>query len=259
MKHRFIIILLLLYCNTGWSTVCKVQTGEVEVLKKRYIASEVIERCTGEVKPVTKSAEFCFFNNAKQWNCQQLVRGAEPSVKVSDLVFNADYKSSFISAWLAVLNPIVNKPYGGKRLKETDYLPGFPYGEVLMPETSLTLNAQFKVKSQDFILMDADSNKIIFTTDRPLSNIQIPRSKLRAEGNYKWALKSHDKTFLGKFSIASKSDQREFEGDFENATGAGLGPVATLVLQATVAKEYGYTFDYQRLLQAAKKHINSKK
>jgi hypothetical protein len=259
MKHRFTIILLLLYCNAGWSTVCKVQAGEVKVLKNRYIASDVIEPCTGEVKPITKSAEICFFNHAKQWNCQQLVRGAEPSVKVSDLRFNAGYKSSFIRAWLAILNPIVNKPYGGKRLKETDYLAGFPYGEVLMPKARLTLNAQFEVKSKDFILMDAVSNQIIFTTDRPVINIQIPRSKLRAEGNYKWALKSHDKTFLGKFSIASKLDQREFEGDFENATGAGLGLSETLVLQAAVAKEYGYTFDYRRLLQAAKKHINSKK
>lgn len=259
MKNYFIIISLLLYCSAGMATVCKVQSGKVKIGENIYRAPALVENCKGCVKSISSSSELCFFNKSKQWRCEKITKDSK--ISVSNLVVGAEYKESFASTMMSIFNPAETKSYGGLRLKDTEYLAGFPYGEILMPKATLSLNVQIATQNsnQEFVLMDASSSKVIFETNKPVAKVLIPSAILKPEGEYRWILKSAGETYPGSFSITAKIHQQVFEEDFKSAQVPGLGPVATQALRATIAKEYGYTFDSQQLVQAVTERVNSQK
>lgn len=254
-----ITTLLLLIFGSVCANVCEVKSGKVQIDGTSYGKDAWIEGCAGGLEVISQQAEICFFNQLKQWHCTDLKEGAETTIE--DLAIKPEYAKGFFDALVAIWRPDSQANYGGKRLKEGEYLSGFPYGEILKPEKSLNLNTDHSTKSgiAAFSIVNADSqNEHIFSVTNAGNTVAIPTDVLRAGMRYTWTLQSGSVNYSGNFSIASEADQQEFEQDLNGAQGE-LSGAANQLLLAAIAREYGYTFDYQQALNMARQTITSEK
>jgi hypothetical protein len=258
-----IFALLLLASSMSYSNVCEVKSGEVKLsgAETSFTAGDGgwIEDCSGTIELVSEEAEICLFNQLKQWHCK-VQQKQDGTVDVDELTIDPEYATGFFGALRSLFNPDTEMAYGGLRLKDDEPLPGFPYSDILLPTASLDLNIERATGETitTFRLVDTATSQEIFVNNNPGASIAIPAAFFSAGKEYQWTMMSPEKTFTGTFAVVEAADQLEFEADLNDALAAGdlTGPAQEL-MRAVVAREYGYTFDYQQSLDKTRQSIKS--
>jgi len=253
-KNNAGIILLFLLCQTINATECYVKTGKVTVTKEgketTYIPGDRINPCKGK----SKKATICYKNKFEQEICKETSGDIEPK----DLA-RVRSPSPLLQLIISLYKPEKVEFYGGKRLKESEYLAGFPYGEVLLPERTLAFstNNALQVTMKKFELYEKEGNKkLLFRTHQVEKKIVIPVAHLRLGAKYKWLLLSKNKKYTGVFTTTQQQDQQEFEKELKEILFKSDRSVSTRhLLRAVLAKEYGFTFDMQQSIEAARNAI----
>ncbi|MCP4297960.1 MAG: hypothetical protein GY786_20420, partial [Proteobacteria bacterium] len=163
---------------------------------------------------------------------------------------NVTNSKGIYRVFLSLFKPDKTELYGGKRLKDSESLPGFPGGEILLPDKSLSFSTSDAVqgKMRSFALYEMKGNaKPIFSTNQVNKKIKIPITKLSHDTRYKWTAQSSEKSYSGVFTIAHQEDQQEFEDELQISLSKSDPSTSTRhLLRAVLAKEYGYTFDMRQ-------------
>lgn len=250
MKKRYLVVFFLLFGQTAYAAECYVKSGKVTSGKEVFEQGDKVKQCKGR----GENAVVCFENKYDQQVCQDVSGNF-------DLSNSAQQKSSrsIMQLIKSLYAPETIKSYGGKRLKESEYLAGFPYGGILLPNSPLKFSTNDNVQGgmKSFLLYEKEvGTKPVFSTDQVNKRIVIPATKLRQGAKYKWMVQSGEKKYSGIFTIAQQQDQQEFEKELKTAQAKSDPSKSTKhLLRAILAKEYGFTFDMQQSIEAARDAI----
>ncbi len=249
MKRGCLVVFFLLLSHTVYSGDCYVKSGKVTSLdgKNVFELGADIEGCRG----IAENAVVCYINKFDQHVCQRVsgkfIKNDLARKKSSKLIYQV---------FLSIFNPNTTESYGGKRLKDSESLPGFPGGDVLLPDKSLSFSTSDAVqgKMRSFALYEMKGNaKPIFSTNQVNKKIKIPITKLSHDTRYKWTAQSSEKSYSGVFTIAHQEDQQEFEDELQISLSKSDPSTSTRhLLRAVLAKEYGYTFDMRQSIEVAR-------
>jgi len=255
--HIIIIMTALFISGPLFAGFCAVKSGDKGCIKNSsgsYMAGDSIDNCEGAT--IKCPVVLCFVNKIGQTLCKGLKEG--DSVNFSNLG-NKDESRQFLKIVKAIFNPEPQTYYGGKRLKSTERIPGFPYGEMLMPETAFTISSEDKKAGMlsSFELKDESGRTLVRLTPEGSNGVtRVPSRYLSPGKRYQWSAQFASQSFKGKFSVASQADQQEFEQEFEDAISkSNATPSTRYVLRAVLAKEYGFTFDMRQAIKDAKESI----
>jgi hypothetical protein len=254
-----VFVLLLVASNTLFANVCEVKSGVIKLAGSEtlYEKEGWIDDCSGTIELVSDQAEICLFNQLKQWNCT-VRRKRDGVIAVNALQIDSEYATGFFAALKSLFDPDTDMEFGGMRLKDDEPLPGFPYSEILQPLGTMQLNIARATPEtiSRFALLDVELNQEIFAFDNPAKIVSIPASLFKPGKSYRWWMQAPSKQYEGDFSVVATEDQQEFERDFNSAQPeGGLPDTAKDLLRAVIAREYGYTFDYQQSLYKARQSI----
>ncbi len=259
MKRGCLVAFFLLLSHTVYSGDCYVKSGKVfgtdnegkKDASKVYELGAEVEEC----EIIAENAVVCFTNKLDQHLCKS-VSGKS---NLCNLVRRNKSKlksKSIYQVFLSIINPGTTKSYGGKRLKDSESLPGFPGGDVLLPDKSLGFSTSDAVqgKMRSFALYEMKGGaKPIFSTNQVNKEIEIPITKLSHDTRYKWTAQSSEKNYSGVFTIAHQEDQQEFEDELQISLSKSDPSTSTRhLLRAVLAKEYGYTFDMRQSIEVAR-------
>ncbi len=247
-------IILLLSGQTAYSSECYVKSGKVAVGvggagKVNILAGAVLKPCKGSAI----DAVICYENKLEQQICKR-----QSGVFSLTASTNERSSKSLFESIYSIYNPSKNGHYGGKRLKDSRALPGFPAGELLLPSSSLKFSTDTASRSSmmKFHLYKKDINKLIFSSNKAGRTVVIPASKLYFGGKFKWVAQLDGEKFSGGFTVALREDQKEFEDELSNLLAKSDSSESTgHLLRAVLAKDYGYTFDMHQSLEAARSTI----
>jgi len=246
----FFIIVLLLGTQSAYSSECYVKSGEVTKPNNKIVkAGAVLRPCQGN----GNKAVVCYENKMEQPICSS----KSGVFSLAALANERSSKSLFESIY-SIYNPEKTRHYGGKRLKEFKGLSGFPNGEVLLPDSALRFSTKSALqnKLERFELYKDGSNKLIFSSEQVGKEVVIPAGLLRAGGKFKWLAKISGKKYSGVFTVALTEDQEEFINELKAMRAMSDSSASTrYLLRAVLAKDYGYTFDMQQSLEAARAAI----
>lgn len=253
MRRGCLVVFFLLLSHTVYSGDYYVKSGKVTSLDGRnvYESGAEVEEC----EIIAENAVVCFTNKLDQHICKSL----SGKFDLSNLVRQKSSKSIF-QIIRSLYTPNSTELYGGKRLKESEYLAGYPYGEVLLPNKILSFSTsgavQGKIRSFALYEMEEGSAKPVFSTNQVSKKIEIPITKLRHGTKYKWTALSSEKDYSGVFTVAQQEDQQEFENELKASLSKSDPSTSTRhLLRAVLAKEYGFTFDMQQSIEVARDAI----
>jgi hypothetical protein len=241
-------IFLMMLGSVAYSSECYVKSGVViKPDKKKVSAGKVLKPCEGS----TLSAVLCYENKLEQQICKK--KSGEFSLAA---LVNDRSSKSLLQVIYEIYSPEQNEHYGGKRLKKSETLPGFPVGELLMPASALKFSTKSTV--QNFKLYKKDNNKSVFSSVQANATISIPVAKLHFGSRFRWTAQSGGKRFSGFFTITSREDHEEFKTELKDMRSKSDSSESTRhLLRAVLAKEYGYTFDKRQSLNAARLALNN--
>jgi len=250
----FIAMAALFLMQPLLAGVCAVQSGQkgcITLGEVSYIAGDSIDNC--ESATVSCPVVLCFVNKVGQTLCKQVEKVGQ--VNLNDLS-NKEESRQFLQIVKAIFSSSPQTYYGGKRLKSTERIPGFPYGEMLMPEVAFSISLQSPKVGvlNSFELKDGSGSTLARLAPEGNNKvIRVPSKYLLPGKNYQWSAQTGKKTYTGKFSIASKSDQQEFEQELNDALSqSDASPSTRYMLRAALAKDYGFTFDMRQAVKSAK-------
>ncbi|VAW79093.1 hypothetical protein MNBD_GAMMA14-1915 [hydrothermal vent metagenome] len=250
----FIVVAALSVMQPLLAGVCAVQSGQEGCIKSgntSYMAGDSIDNCEAAI--VSCPVVLCFVNKVGQTLCKQVEKVGQ--VNLNDLG-NKEESRQFLQIVKAIFSSEPQTYYGGKRLKSTERIPGFPYGEMLMPEVAFSISLQDSDAGvlSSFELKDKSGNTLARLTPEGNNKvIRVPSKYLKPGKRYQWSAQAGNKTYTGKFSIASKSDQQEFEQALNDALSqSDASPSTRYMLRAALAKDYGFTFDLRQSVKKAK-------
>lgn len=231
---------------------CYLKTGTVRLKSGEKLTKGAdIPTCAG----TATDAVVCFTNNLDQHIC----RTTNGSFDYRDGATSKG-QSSMSLLWAALFSSDPVEFYGGKRLKDAAYLPGFPYGEVLRPEEALVFSSRAETQRslRSFELYaHADRHAPVFRDESVKRAIRIPAAQLRYGEKYRWVATSSHTRYEGQFSVAREEDQRDFENELRQAyaQSSDISESGRQIVRAALAKDYAYTFDLQQSMSAARSSL----
>ncbi len=248
------LVLFLLVTQPAYSSECYVKSGKVLKGKESNRSSDVLAGAT--LKPcagLAVNAVLCYENKFEQPICSR-----RSGVFSLAALTNERSSESMRKSLYSIYNPVETEHYGGKGLKEFRGLSGFPGGDVLLPESSLRFSAKSSLQSklERFELYKDGSNKLLFSSTKAGTAIVIPAGKLYAGGKFKWMAMISGKKYSGGFTVALREDQKEFIDELRAMLAKSDSSASTgHLLRAVLARDYGYTFDMQQSIAAARAAI----
>ena len=246
---KLIVLIIIVFNPTAFAGVCYVTQGEIN-----GVSYGEVDPCEGAKETKGAAATICFQTPFDEKKCIDV----EPKGKVpKDLseLSKSQPSPSFFQVLSRLFKPQQDASYGGKRLKSSKTLAGYPTGDILLPTQALTFSTIPEVqKTISRFELFLDGNKSpVFASPNVKSGISIPTGTLKPNTQYAWVAKSAKQTYSGQFSTAHPEDQQTFEEELKKATSAGDASSTTFViLKAALAKDYGYTFDMQQAMDKAR-------
>lgn len=247
MKKTIMFCLLLLVSDLAYSGSCYVAKGKISGIGK----GGELNPCQGKVEK--KPAQICFVNEVEQPICKDV----DKDFKFSEWVKEKKEKS-FLQVLYAMYNPGTDSYYGGKRFAESESLPGFPDGTILLPHQSLVFSTDAKIQKGlgAFKLYKVDGNRLIYESTDIGKKVSIPAGKLSANTKYRWLTTGGKKGYGGSFTTAFSEDQQEFEAELKKSYSlSDLSEGTRQILRAILAKQYGYQFDMQKAIIEGQKKL----
>jgi hypothetical protein len=218
------------------------------------IAAEcVVIRTTGmaTVDPcerIVAPAEVCYEDRNGGPTCLELKKG-DPSFTLPDAEVP---RPGWGRRLLAILRGDEGVAYGGKRLKRGEQLPGFPYGEVVMPSAELTVRLDdvgaSAIRSFD-LFASHDLRRPLFSPGVSGNALRVPATVLRAGSAYTWVAATTSGRVRGAFKVIDRSQQAEVERELGRVRSrAGASEIGRWLLEAAVYDDFGYLFDRDAML-----------
>ena len=264
---RNITLLLFVMCGfmpvVSYAAACFLEhdKGTCFTLNNKEImkAGKTYENCK-QVVASCKDDKLCYINASGGVSCL-LSNDYEVDKPINvDKLSQSNNNKAILAVLADIFSPPPERKHGLKSLKTSKNLQGFPDGYILAPHDDLliplidgALSAEFR-----FSVWEEGKANPIFSQDNVAGDVVISGALFKPEGKYRWEVIAGKDNFKGGFGIESEKYQKEFDHALAKIMeGSEKSDFSRYLMRASLAKKYGYSFDYVQSIHKAKAQMST--